>query len=102
MRTRASNPTRGVPAGSARARRGVVRGIVRWAGARRPAHARRLTRGDEVAEHAIRRVEHGDDGGPDRVLLGEVGPEETAWPLAALHLDRHDDDVGVEGAQRLD
>jgi len=56
----------------------------------------------EVTEDAIGRVEHGDDGTPNRVLFGEVAAKKAARSVSTLYADRDDDDVRVERAERLD
>src|SRR5688500_3774548 len=60
------------------------------------------TSGYEIPEDAIGCVEDRNDRAPDRVLFGEVAAEETPRAVAALHADRDDHDIRVEGSQRLD
>ena len=62
----------------------------------------RSARGDEVAEHTVRRVKHRDHRAPERIVFGQVTPEEPLLGSAAVRSeDRNDDDIGVECAHRL-
>src|SRR5215203_758568 len=59
-------------------------------------------RRDEVSEHAVRRMQHRDDGAAKGILLGEVAAEESLLGATAMRgHDRHDHDVRIEGTHRL-
>ena len=59
-------------------------------------------RRDEVAEHAVRRMEHRDHRAPERIILGQVTPEETLLGTPTVSgEDGDDDDVCVERTHRL-
>ena len=59
-----------------------------------------LTRGDEVAEYAVRGVQYGDHGTSHRVSLDQAGAKQLLRAFVPIH-DRYDDDVRVEHANGL-